>query len=137
MHRGPYMGIRDVFQKLAGIMTGQNLWGDVEGVIGLYFDDPRETAEADLRSMAGAILKQGVSIPEGLEEAAMPAGPVARLRFKGPYSDMISAYRHLFEEWLPASGREIGAFPTCELYLNSPMDTAPEELLTDIIIPLR
>jgi AraC family transcriptional regulator len=50
---------------------------------------------------------------------------------------MGAAYRWLFETWLPASGRSIRDEVMFEHYLNSPRDVAPEELLTEIGLPLR
>jgi AraC family transcriptional regulator len=38
--------------------------------------------------------------------------------------------------WLPASGESYGTTPMFEVYLNSPMDTAPDDLLTEICLPL-
>ncbi len=56
---------------------------------------------------------------------------------KGPYSDLPSGYAQLFGQWLPASGEEAADSPAFEVYLNSPMDTAPDDLLTEICLPLR
>jgi hypothetical protein len=37
----------------------------------------------------------------------------------------------------PGSGEEDADSPAFEVYLNSPMDTAPEDLLTEICLPLK
>ena len=50
---------------------------------------------------------------------------------------MKAAYEWLYGEWLVPSGREVGDAPWFEEYLNSPRDTAPTELLTEIYLPLR
>lgn len=61
---------------------------------------------------------------------------VAAMLFTGPYSGLKAAYDYLYGDWLPSSGREMRDAPSYEVYLNSPMDTAPEDLLTEICVPL-
>jgi AraC family transcriptional regulator len=38
---------------------------------------------------------------------------------------------------LPQSGEEPADTPSFEVYLNSPMDVAPEELITELHLPLK
>ena len=49
---------------------------------------------------------------------------------------MRSAYQWLYGQWLVQSGREVADSPVFEGYLNNPRDTAPEQLLPDIYLPL-
>jgi AraC family transcriptional regulator len=39
-------------------------------------------------------------------------------------------------EWLPQSGETSGPGVAYELYRNDPTDTAPEDLVTEIYVPL-
>ncbi len=64
-------------------------------------------------------------------------GDFVVMSVKGPYELLHPAYRFLYGEWLPKSGREPDGDPGFELYHNCPSDTPPEDLLTDIFIPLR
>ena len=64
-------------------------------------------------------------------------GEYAVLRHKGPYADMRGSYQFLYGTWLPQSGREPADAPCVEEYLNTPRDTAPTELTSDIYLPLR
>jgi len=50
---------------------------------------------------------------------------------------MKDAYRWLFGVWLPGSGYQEEDAPTFEVYLNDPRDTSPQDLLTDIHLPLK
>ncbi|HEX3379751.1 MAG TPA: GyrI-like domain-containing protein [Paraburkholderia sp.] len=63
-------------------------------------------------------------------------GEYAVLRHVGPYSDMRAAYEWLYGTWLVQSGREAADAPVFEEYLNSPKETAPAELVTEICLPL-
>ncbi len=136
-HRGPYMEIARSFEKLGAVAAARNLWPEARGMVGVYYDDPGSVKSADLRSHAAVVVGEAVPLPEGLDEVRLPGGPTAVLRFKGHYSGLPAAYDYLYGTWLPASGREAADSPPFELYVNSPMDAAPDDLLTDISVPLK
>jgi AraC family transcriptional regulator len=135
-HRGAYSSIGAAFEKLGAVMAARGLWPRARGMAALYLDDPGTTPEADLRSFAGALVDADLPLPEGLEQRLVPAGRFAVLHFRGPYAGLQAAYDQLYNHWLPASGEEPRDAPALEVYLNSPMDTAPDDLLTDICLPL-
>ncbi|MEO0487103.1 MAG: AraC family transcriptional regulator [Pseudomonadota bacterium] len=136
-HKGDYTQIARAFEQFSAVASARGLWPQVEGMMGIYYDDPSTTPEAELRSHAGALLAPGAEVPEGLEEITIAGSRMARLRLKGPYTGLPAAYNHLYGPWLQASGEEPSDAPSFELYINSPMDTAPDELLTDIYMPLK
>lgn len=39
-------------------------------------------------------------------------------------------------EWLPQSGRRVGAGVSFEIYRNTPMDTPEDALITELYVPL-
>jgi AraC family transcriptional regulator len=135
-HRGAYTAIGSAFEQLGAMMAARNLWPQVKGMIGVYYDDPDAVAEADLRSSAGVIVGDDFAMPEDLQEIRLQGGRHAVLTFTGPYSGLKPAYEWMFGSWLPQSGQELGDAPCFELYLNSPMDTAPADLITKIYVPL-
>lgn len=136
-HQGDYAKISTAFEALGAVLAKRDLWSGVEGMAGVYHDDPKVVAEAALQSHAAAIVGPDFPIQPPLEEITLSSGPHAVLRFKGPYSDLHLAYDDLYHRWLPASGRAPAEAPPFEIYLNSPADTAPTALLTDICLPLR
>ncbi len=136
-HTGPYLEIGRAFEALAAIASARELWESVECMVGIYLDDPNAVAPEELRSFAGLSMRDGAEVPGDLEAREIAGGPVARLRFVGPYAGLHAAYDYLFGEWLPGSGQEPADQPCYELYLNSPADTAPKDLITDICLPLK
>jgi AraC family transcriptional regulator len=50
---------------------------------------------------------------------------------------MRAACDWLFGQWLPSFGRDAADAPVFQDYLNSPRDTPPTELRTDIYLQLR
>ncbi|TLP69006.1 AraC family transcriptional regulator [Parasedimentitalea maritima] len=135
-HVGAYYKIGKAFENLVAICTSRNLWPDVGGFVGVYCDNPEVIPEDKLNSRAGVIW-QGDVIPEGLEEYNLPGGKTAVMTYKGPYAGLAEAYQTLFGNWLPNSGEEPADMPCYEISLNSPRDTAPEDLLTEICLPLK
>lgn len=134
-HKGAYPDISRSFQKLSTVLTAGNHWPNTRGMIGVYYDDPSTTPVSDLKSHAGAIWAAGEA-PDGLEAVDLAAGKYAVLRLKGPYSGLPAAYDYLYGAWIAGSEETLRDAPSFEIYLNSPLDTAAEELLTDICMPL-
>jgi AraC family transcriptional regulator len=136
-HRGSYMKIGRAFDTLYARLGARGLLRPGLRSIAIFDDDPAATAEPALRSRACVVMAGAIAIDPPLGLAPVTAGPYAVLRHKGPYADMRAAYDWLFGQWLPSSGREPADAPVFEEYLNSPRDTAPAELLTEICLPLR
>ena len=134
-HKGAYTEIGRAFEKGGAVLAARKLIGACSGMVGVYYDDPSAVAAGDLRSHAGFEIGSG-SIDPPLEQVNLPAGRHAVLRFKGPYSGLPAAYEQLYRNWLPQSGETPADSPVFEVYLNTPMEVAPEELLTEICLPL-
>jgi AraC family transcriptional regulator len=117
-------------------VTGETRLAQVGASVAINYDNPDATPEAQLRSFAGGEL-QGGPTPDGLEDATIAAGRVAVLTYKGPYAGISAAYHSLFGNWLPEAGEEPAEAPCCEIYLNNSREVAPEELLTEICLPLK
>ncbi|NOD75674.1 MULTISPECIES: GyrI-like domain-containing protein [unclassified Ruegeria] len=135
-HKGAYSEIGKSFEAFGAMCESRQLWPQIGPVLALYFDSPDDVPEDQLRSYAGAEFR-GENTPEGLDELSIPGGKTAVLTYKGPYSGIAAAYHSLFGNWLPESGEEPADQPCYEIYLNDPRDTAPEDLLTEICLPLK
>ena len=75
--------------------------------------------------------------PPEIELDAVDGGRHAVFRLVGPHEGIGQAYRRLFDEWLPGSGEVVAQRPCMELYRNTPWDTAAENLVTDLCLPLQ
>ena len=133
-HKGDYMGIGAVFEKLFMYGVSQGLATDNTRSFGLYYDDPGSVDQTELRSKACATIPDGVVLTgdDAPEKLTIPGGRYATLLFKGSYAELEKPYNWLFGEWLPKSGYEAANFPPIEEYLNDPKTTPPNELLTRI-----
>ena len=135
-HSGSFMEIGRSFELLFGQAARQNLMPERVRMFGVYLDDPTLIAEDKLRAKATLIATARTPTSPPLESITIAGGDYAVLRHKGPFADMRAAYLWLFGTWLPQSGREAADAPVLEEYLNSPRDTPPTELLTDLYLPL-
>jgi AraC family transcriptional regulator len=136
-HTGSYMAIGKAFETLYGWFAVRQLLGPSTRSVGIYYDDPFSVAEDELRSRAGIVVDRAFTIEPPLVETEIAGGRYAVLRHKGPYATMRAAYQWFYGPWLAQSGEEPADAPVFEAYLNSPQDTAPPDLLTDIYLPLR
>jgi AraC family transcriptional regulator len=136
-HKGPYFEISRAFQKLSAVMGTRNLFPKAGRMVGVFYDDPQSVPWPELRSHAAFEVTGDVDIASPLEEITLPAGRQAVMTYKGPYAGLPAAYDQLFGAWLPTSGEEPADMPSFEVYLNSPMDTAPEDLVTELHLPLK
>ena len=136
-HTGSYMGIGKAFEALYGALFSRNIFTPDMRMIGLFLDDPDLMSEDKLRSYACVTADADVPADAPLERRTLAGGDYAVLRHKGPYADMGAAYRWLYATWLPASGRSIRDDVMFEAYLNNPRDVPPNELITEICLPLQ
>ncbi len=137
LHVGPYAQISSAFHKLGGIIGARGLFPHIRGMIAIYHDAPDSKPEADLRSHAALIIADTCPQDiEGLEYFDLTGGKHAVMEHSGPYATLGSAYEWLYGKWLPESGEEPSDAPPIELYVNNPQDTPPDQLRTDIRLPL-
>ena len=134
-HVGPYNEVGPCFERLfewaaaIGTQPGR--------VLSLSYDDPEVVAPESLRSDACVELRTDASPPPGMSLDSVGSGRYAIYTHRGSYDGIAEAYRRLFRSWLPGSGEELDDRPCMEIYRNSPLDTAPVQLLTDLCLPLR
>lgn len=136
-HKGPYPEIGRAFEKLGSTVAARGLCGRFGNMVVVYYDSPADVKPADLRSHAGLEAPEDLPLDPPLEELRLPAGRQAVLPFTGPYAGLPAAYDQLFGVWLPGSGETPADSPMFEVYLNNPMDTAPDDLVTEVCLPLR
>jgi AraC family transcriptional regulator len=139
-HQGNYLEIGRVFEKLFAWGAHNNLLNAQTRCFGIYHDDPGMIAEENLRSKACLTVQGEFEETDEVKRFNIPSAKYARIIHKGPYSELETAYKWLYTNWLVNSGEEPddrpGAF-SFEEYLNNPREVEPSELLTVICLPLK
>ena len=136
-HVGPYMAVGDTYNALFAWAGANGLQPRPSGIYGISHDDPDEVPAQDLRYDACLDLGPEAEPGEGLTKMTIGGGEHALIVHKGPYEKLVQTYRALYGRWLPSSGREPADRPPFEHCLNHPDDTPPEELLTEVYLPLK
>jgi len=136
-HKGAYLQIDQAMGRLFTTLAAQKIMVPDQAMRAVFFDDPDLVPVEALRSHACSPVADGLPLTPPLEETVLRGGLYARLRYRGPYADMKSAYRWLLGVWLPQSGHEPDEHPIFETYLNNPQHVAQADLVTDIHLPLK
>lgn len=136
-HLGPYLTIGKAFETLTGLMFSRNLFQPGSKMVAVYYDDPEQGNPETLRSTACFTAgEDSASVTAPLRNLTIAGGRYAVLAHNGPYSDLGLAYQWLYQQWLRSADVEIRNEPPVEIYLNTPRDTAPQDLMTEICIPI-
>ena len=135
-HKGAYQEISRAFETLAATLAARGQIAQMREMVGVYYEDARSMPVEDLRSYAGAVVPEQFDVTEPFKKVELSGGEYAVLTFHGPYTGLQKAYDFFFGEWLTGSGRDAANSPCFEKYLNTPADTAPENLVTEIYMPL-
>jgi AraC family transcriptional regulator len=136
-HVGPFDAVGSTWGRLMSWAGRNGLFSSMSATLGVIHDDPDITLPDKLRYDAAIILRNSDVRPEGdIGVQEIPGADYAVASHLGPYDNLSETYARMCGEWLPESGFELAAAPALEFYRNSPMDTPPEKLLTEIYLPL-
>jgi len=136
-HKGAYPEIGRTFQTLYAMIGARGLFPKIGPGVALYYNDPTETPQKELFSHAAVTLQEGVELAEDFEAVEIPAGRAAVLTYRGPYAGLPKAWDHLYSTWLTGAGEEVRHEAPYEVYLNDPTNTAPDDLITEVVVPLK
>ena len=136
--KGPYSQIPEAMGKLFG-WIGQKGYIPAGPPSGVYFNSPMEVAEEELlweiRCPVSAETPSSEPDARGFGVKKQPSAQVATAIHKGPFHEVGRTYGAIMA-WMNENGYQI-AGPPKEIYLSDPSSTPPEELLTEIWIPVR
>jgi len=134
-HVGPYSEVAALWQKFAGWAFSRGLFGKGK-VLSVTHDDPDVTPPEKLR-LDACIEVDGSFQPEGeVGVQEVRGGKYAVATHKGPYDGLAATYCALYGQWLPANNHQPAKAPCFEVYLNNPQFTKPEDLVTDVYVPI-
>lgn len=135
--RGPYDQMPQAFATVyrwlaAGGHTPKGM------PVAVYVNDPATVAPADAQWELWAPIENAAGEvgpdEQGLAIRRIPAMTVATTIHKGPYDQVGPAYERL-TTWITEQGLH-PCGPPMEAYLNDPGEAAPDEYLTEIMLPV-
>jgi effector-binding domain-containing protein len=96
---------------------------------------PDEELRWELRSRVSGDVPECGPDAGGLGVKRLEAALVAAVMHKGPYEELEQVHEALMQ-WIEQNGYETSGPPE-EAYFNDPSKVAPDELLTEIRLPVR
>ena len=104
----------------------------------ILYADPDTCAPGEYSfGVGGAVEKTVAENPQGVINAAIPAGRCAVLRHIGSSDNIEHSIRYLYRDWLPTSGEELRDFPCFLHRVVLPNRGSAAEEITDIYLPIQ
>jgi AraC family transcriptional regulator len=136
-HTGPYPECGIAWDKLMTWAGPRGFLGPGARFLGVCHDDPEVTPPEKVRFDACITVEEDIRGDGEIGTQMIAGGDYAMTTHIGPYDKLGQTYAALYGHWLPRSGYDLRSSPGFEEYLNDPGGTAPEDLITDIYIPLQ
>ncbi len=136
-HVGPYDEVGATWQKFMAWAGPRGLFGPTARILAAVHDDPEITSPDKLRYDVCISVGDHFEAQGEVGAQDIPGGEYAVATHRGPYQGLGHTYAVLMGQWLPAHSREPTQSPCLEAYLNNPQMTPPEDLLTEVRVPLR
>jgi AraC family transcriptional regulator len=138
-HVGPYSDVGQAWQKMMKWGWSKIAFGKADS-FGLCYDDPDITEDQRVRYDACIVVAEGARVKDGIELQSLEGSDYVVARHDGPYATIGETYARLFARVVtaPIDGLQwnLGDPPSLEVYLNDPRKTKPEDLKTEIWMPV-
>lgn len=132
---GPFDQMEKMVQKFMGEFFKQGLAPAGPFFLGIYFNDPTKVKPEELKWNLGFPVSKDTKVGDPLKKAEFKHKTVAVYLHIGPYENMDKAHEKI-SKYIEDKGYKI-VWPVYDKYLNNPMQVKPEELKTEIIVPLE
>jgi AraC family transcriptional regulator len=136
-HVGSYDQVGEAWNHLCMYLGKAGYLGSGSQFVGICYDDPDVTASEKIRYDACITVDESFEPQVDIAVQEIGGGEYAVTTHFGPYNKLGQTYNKLFGQWLLNSNRQLRSEPCLEFYLNDPDGTEPEDLLTDICLPLE
>ena len=136
-HVGAYNQVANAWDTLCTYLGKEGYLGSGSRFIGICYDDPEVTPPEKIRYDACITVDESFVPKDEVAVQTIGGGEYAVTTHFGSYDALGQTYSRLFRDWLIKSDREIRQEPCMEFYLNDPDSTEPDDLLTDICLPLK
>ena len=103
-------------------------------LMGMYLNYAQDTKAEDLKWQIAMAVSPEARVTPPLKKASFPGQKVIALMRKGPYDTVGESYELLFGI-IAEKGYE-GNGPAIERYFSDPATTPPQDILTEILIPV-
>ena len=102
--------------------------------MGIYYNSPESVSPDELRWDVAIPVPEDIEGEDEIAVRVLPGGKVATALHKGPYEQVGLVYGEIFDFIAQEGLRPAG--PPMEVYLNDPGQVAPEEISTEVWVPV-
>lgn len=104
---------------------------------GIHYHDPKFVEKNDYRVDIAVSVTEDIveNMTDSVFNKVIPELRCAKVRHIGCRENIDSA-RDLYEKWLPKSKEKLADFPLFFHYVNVGDDIAPEDMITDVYLPI-
>ena len=136
---GEYGGteVTEAWDELGDFVLKNRLLGWRSDVFSIYYDDPDVIEPHLCRSDICVAIRKKIAPNGRISFKKLSGGKYVVFRYRGPYEFLFDLYNHIYKEWVLKSNVRLSNMPSFEKYLNFSHQTKPENLLTEIYIPVE
>ncbi len=131
---GSYQQIPQKMMEFMGAFFKQGL-KPAGGPFAIYFNDPRQVPEAELKWLIGMPIAPGAAPVDPLKKGEFGHPKVAVCVHVGPYDKVGETYAKMIT-FIDQNGWKV-AGPPMEKYIDNPQMVAPEKLRTELVLPVE
>ncbi|MFK8102302.1 MAG: GyrI-like domain-containing protein [Saprospiraceae bacterium] len=141
-YEGPYenlSAIENTWTQLTTYATQQNLIAPDTIHLAEILDDDTITETLHCRYHAAIVLSQELTshLPPFFQTKIIPSQRYAKFIHRGSHASCEDTYQMIYAHWLTQVQLEFADAPTLEFYVNDESDTAVEDLMVEIYIPVK
>ncbi|MBP6821406.1 MAG: AraC family transcriptional regulator [Acidobacteria bacterium] len=126
------------FRVLVAEIKRVNGWPAMRESFGMCPDEASMVPDAEARYQAGFFYEGRVpKMSDEVQRLTIPGGKWAVSIHQGSYDTLWQSWNRLYRDLLPASGSIARHAAPFEIYLNNKKTVSPEELRTEIWIPIE
>ncbi|MDD1679801.1 MAG: GyrI-like domain-containing protein [Methanomicrobiales archaeon] len=136
---GPYRMIPELLSRIFGFVMKNHLTVTGMPMFLLREESKEKAMEADRTGTADVEVVVPVTgeapYEAGISSYTLPGGKMARIIHRGPYETSELSYQKIFT-WIAENGYHV-AGPIREIYYNNPQEVKPEDIMTEIMVPVE
>lgn len=103
----------------------------------IYHDDPKVTDSDKLRADVCLTMDAKIEPKGEIGVKEIEGGTYAAFLYTGPYDQLNAVYDTIYGKYIYEMNHQLASRPGFEVYLNDPESTKPEDLMTEIYVPIR
>lgn len=136
---GEYGGkeVHEAWEQLVNFITQHKLFGWNPEFFSIYYDDPDSVDRWKCTSDLCFTTKKDIDEHDVFKTNLIEGGKYAVFRYKGSYERLWELYDKIYGDWLLSVDYKLRDVPPLEKYINHSPKTKPENLLTEIYIPIE